>query len=124
LHIDLDSNSKCQLPHMRIADNNYANAYCNRMAQMRLLKSDNRILQMRIRMQILLIIASVFSPLLKTINSCDILHNLDFNCCEAFGLFEVMEISSSKRRPIVSWLDDSKEKPLFFIFYLESTGLL
>jgi len=69
-------------------------------------------------MWILLITASAFSPLMETINSCDILHNVDFNFFEAFGLYEIMEISSSKMRPMVSG------KLLFYIFSLIRVGLL
>jgi hypothetical protein len=94
LHIYLDSNSKNQLPHIQIDDNN-----CNNRVDM----DSNRMTRMQ--MWILLITASAFSPLMETINSCDILHNVDFNFFEAFGLYEIMEISSSKMRPMVSGLD-------------------
>jgi hypothetical protein len=62
--MDLDSNPKCLLLHMRIEDNNHnkrATVDSNRMMWMRTLKNDNCI----IRMRILLITAYAytFSPL-------------------------------------------------------------
>jgi hypothetical protein len=47
LHIDLDSNPKPQLPHMRIVANNYnnrTNAYSNGTMWMRIPKSDTHII--------------------------------------------------------------------------------
>jgi hypothetical protein len=69
LHIDLDSNPKRFLPHIRIADNNRNNrvdvdSNCTMRMRMQILKSDNHIMHM----QILIIIASAFafSPLSST----------------------------------------------------------
>jgi len=63
--MDLDSNSKCLLSHMRIADNNRNNRVdvdSNHIMRMRMSKSDNRILRMRIY----LMTTSGFSPLVNT----------------------------------------------------------
>jgi hypothetical protein len=51
LHIYLDSNSKCPLPHMRIADNNHnnrADTDSTNMMWIYIPKNDNCIMRMRI----------------------------------------------------------------------------
>jgi hypothetical protein len=68
LDIDLDSNRKRLLPHMRIADNNPSNnrtdADGNHIMRMRIFKNDNHILQL----QNLQISASAFSPLMHVLH--------------------------------------------------------